>query len=153
MVAMFRMNSVASTMAPSTCVLFVGILIGVGMFSAIPASGGEESNPTSAAAWSAGNAAGVGNFMSYCMPCHGAEGKGDGVLSESLDVKPRNLSDSEFMAPKPDEYFFKIVKNGGAAVGLTENMPPFQDQLSDEEIGNVIAYLRKEICQCEFEKD
>ena len=59
---------------------------------------------------------------------------------KSLDVKPRDLSDAEFMSSKPDEHLFKVIKEGGAAVGLTENMTPFMDQLSDEEIGNVVAY-------------
>ncbi len=136
-----------------SCSLFAGILVGAGMVAMTQASGGQKSDPTSADAWSAGNTSGAGNFMSYCVPCHGAEGKGDGMLSESLDVKPRNLSDAKFMAPKPDKYLFQIVKKGGAAAGLTENMPPFMDQLSDEEIGNVIAYLRKEICRCEFNKN
>jgi len=87
------------------------------------------------------------------MPCHGAGGKGDGMLSEDLDVKPRDLSDPKFMSSKPDEHFFKVIKEGGAAVGLTENMTPFMGQLSDKEIGNVVAYLRKEICKCEFKKN
>ncbi len=135
------------------CTFFVGLLLGAGMFAMTQANGGQESDPTSAAAWSAGNTSGAGNFMAYCTPCHGAEGKGDGVLAESLDMKPRNLSDAAFMSWKSDKHLFKVIKEGGAAVGLTENMTPFMGQLSDEEIGNVIAYLRKEICQCEFKEN
>jgi len=140
-------------MNPINCTLFAGILLGVGMLAVTQASGGQKSDPTSAAAWDAGNTSGSGNFMSYCMPCHGAGGKGDGMLSEDLDVKPRDLSDPKFMSSKPDEHLFKVIKEGGAAVGLTENMTPFMGQLSDKEIGNVVAYLRKEICKCEFKKN
>ncbi len=140
-----------SDISPINCRLFAGVLLGAVMFVMTQASGGQKSDPTSAAAWSAGNASGAGNFMSYCMPCHGAEGKGDGMLAEDLDAKPRDLSDAEFLSSKPDKHLFKVIKEGGAAVGLTENMTPFMGQLSDEEIDNVIVYLRKEICGCEFE--
>ncbi len=122
------------------------------MFGSLLASGGPKSDPTSAEAWSGGNTSGAGTFMSYCTPCHGDLGDGKGVLSDSLDVKPRNLSDASFLSSKSDEYLFKVIKQGGAAVGLTENMTPFDGQLSDEEIGNVIVYLRKKICKCEYKK-
>ncbi|MCP4998268.1 MAG: cytochrome c [Hyphomicrobiales bacterium] len=140
-------------MSSINCNLLAAMIVAVGVFTVNPASAEEKSDPTSATAWSAGNVSGAGNFMSYCLPCHGPEGKGDGVLSESLDVKPRDLSNAGFLAPKPDEYLFKVVKTGGTAVGLTENMPPFVDQLSDEEIVNIVAYLRKEVCKCEFKKN
>jgi mono/diheme cytochrome c family protein len=130
-------------------IFVAGALLGGGIFAATQASGGQTSDPTAAAAWSGGNAAGLGNFMSYCMPCHGETGKGDGMLSEDLDVKPRDLSEAEFLSSKSDAHLFKVIKDGGASVGLTENMMPFAGQLSDKEIRNVIAYLRKEICKCE----
>ena len=137
-------------MNPISCAAFAGMLLGVGMLTVAQANSGQEQDPTSAAAWSAGNTSGAGNFVSYCMSCHGAEGRGDGMLAESLDVTPRNLSNAQFMSSKTDEYLFKVIKEGGAAVGLTENMTPFEGQLSDEEIGNIIVHLRKEICRCEF---
>ncbi len=142
-----------SGMNPIRCTLFAGMLLGAGMVAMTQANGGQEPDPTSAAAWSAGTASGAGNFMSYCLPCHGAEGKGDGMLAESLDVKPRNLSDADFMSSKADKHLFKVIKEGGHSVGLTENMTPFAGQLSDEEIGNVVTYLRKEICRCEFKEN
>ncbi len=133
--------------------LLAGMVLAVGIPAMAQADGERKADPTSAAAWSAGNTSGAGNFMSYCLPCHGAEGKGDGMLVENLDVKPRNLSDPKFMSTKPNKHLFKVIKEGGAAVGLTENMTPFMGQLSDEEIGNIVTYLRKEICKCEFEND
>ncbi len=133
--------------------LFLAVLLGAGLFAMTQVNAGEKTDPTSAGAWSAGNTSGAGNFMSYCLPCHGAEGKGDGMLAESLDVKPRNLTDATFMTSKPDKHLFKVIKEGGHSVGLTENMTPFKGQLSDEEIGNVVTYLRKEVCKCEFKKN
>ncbi len=149
--ASLEFERVVSDMNAINCRLFLGMLLAAGIFTITQANGSQESDPTSAEAWSAGNMSGAGNFMSYCMPCHGTEGKGDGMLAESLDVKPRNLSDPEFLTSKSDEHLFKVIREGGAAVGLTENMTPFMDQLSDEEIGNIVAYLREEICKCDFE--
>ncbi len=130
--------------------LFTGVVFGASIFGTHFAISQESSDPTAAAAWSAGNASGVGNFLSYCVTCHGDLGNGDGVLADSLDVKPRASSDAEFMSSKTDEHLFTVIKNGGAAVGLTENMTPFDGLLSDEEITNIIAYLRQEICKCEY---
>lgn len=107
-----------------------------------------EPDPTRQAAWSAGNASGEGNFQSYCMPCHGAGGQGDGMLAESLGVPPRDLSDAAFTSGVSDAHLFKVIKEGGAAVGLTENMTPFAEQLSDEEINNIVVYIRQSICKC-----
>ena len=114
------------------------------------AGSAKEPDPTRREAWSAGTASGEGNFQSYCMPCHGAAGKGDGVLADSLDVKPRNLSDPAFASTKTNDHIFKVIKKGGISVGLSENMTPFSGQLSDQEIRNVVAYLRKEICKCTY---
>lgn len=130
--------------------LFAGLLL-LGL-SPVPANaaGAADPDPTRQKTWSAGNTSGEGNFQSYCLPCHGATGKGDGVLAASLDVKPRNLSDPAFTGSKTDDHLFKVVKKGGVSVGLSENMTPFSGQLSDEEIKNVVGYLRSNICKCTY---
>lgn len=130
--------------------MFAMLLLSGGPLVSAQAASDAEPDPTSQETWSAGNASGQGNFESYCVTCHGAEGKGNGVLAESLDVKPRELSDPAFTATKTDDHLFKTIKEGGASVGLTENMPPFSGQLSDAEIRNVVAYLRQEICKCTY---
>ncbi len=120
------------------------------MFAEAQVKVDPKTDPTSQSAWSGGNTSGQGTFMSLCTSCHGNEGKGNGMLADMLDVKPRDLSDVEFMTSVPDEHLFKVIKDGGASVGLTENMTPFNEQMSDEEIINVIAYLRSDICKCTF---
>ena len=86
--------------------------------------------------------------MSICASCHGYEGKGDGMLAEELDVKPRDLTNPKFMNSKSDEHLFKVISEGGASVGLSESMAPFSYQISAEEIKNLVAYLRSDICKC-----
>lgn len=130
--------------------LFAGLLLCSGSVTLAQIKVDPTKDPTGAGAWTAGNASGQGNYMSNCTPCHGFEGKGDGMLAEELDVKPRNLADAKVMSSKTDEHLFKVIKEGGASVGLTENMTPFNEQMSDEEINNVIAYLRSDICKCAY---
>ena len=130
--------------------LLAGLFLSYASLALAQISVSPQEDPTSAGAWSGGNASGEGNFMSVCASCHGYEGKGDGVLAEELDVKPRDLSSDKFMSSKSDDHLFKVIKEGGASVGLSENMTPFNEQINDEEIKNIIAYLRSDICKCEF---
>ena len=42
--------------------------------------------------------------------------------------------------PHPRLYYDKIVRQGGHGVGMSSTMPSWQYELSDEQIGDVIAY-------------
>ena len=42
-----------------------------------------------------------------------------------------------------DEYMFKVVKEGGAAVGKSPLMVAWAGALKDDEIRNVVAYVQK----------
>src|SRR5215471_18318518 len=44
------------------------------------------------AAKSVSSADGPGMFQSYCAPCHGKSGKGDGPASAALKTKPADLT-------------------------------------------------------------
>ncbi len=110
----------------------------------------KEPDYLSQNAWQGGTKSGKGNFESYCVPCHGPLGKGDGILADTLDVKPRNLSNAKLLSMRTDDFLFKVIKNGGASVGFSENMMPFDNTLSDEEIKNVIRYIRSDICKCQY---
>lgn len=94
---------------------------------------------------------GKGDFQGHCVPCHGPQGKGDGLLADTLDVRPRDLSDRSIMSTRTDDMLFKVIKNGGASVGFSESMMAFNIQFNDDEIRNVIQYIRAEICKCKFE--
>jgi mono/diheme cytochrome c family protein len=95
-------------------------------------------------------AAGKEKFDQICASCHGPGGKGDGPAAAALDPKPRDLSDASYVSTLTDEHIFKTVKEGGAAVGKSPMMPAWGGALSDDDIWNVIAYIRKDICKCEY---
>lgn len=75
-------------------------------------------------------------YETACLPCHGAQGRGDGTAAKYLDPKPRDLSDPTLLAPQTDgELFWKITEG-------RSNMPSFKEALSEEERWQVIHYLR-----------
>ncbi len=87
-------------------------------------------------------AKGKENYRDFCVPCHGASGKGDGPLAANLPARPRNHTDSAYMNGLSEAHLFKIIKEGGAAVGKSPIMPAWGNQMTDDEIRDTIAYLR-----------
>jgi mono/diheme cytochrome c family protein len=73
-------------------------------------------------------------FEQTCAACHGqnAEGYANELAAPALDH-------SEHAWHHPDQQIHDWVKNG--KLGLGSAMPALGDQLSDEEIAAVIAYL------------
>lgn len=114
----------------------------------------EEPDYGSQATWSGeeGKKSGKGLFQSWCVSCHGALGKGDGQLADTLGegIRPRDLSNTELLSARSDEFLFKVIKNGGPAVGFSDAMMSFGSTMGDEEIKNIIAYLRRDICKCQY---
>jgi len=74
-------------------------------------------------------------FKNYCVVCHGE--RGDGVARAAKLYNGLNLS----IRPRPSAYYEKIIRKGGEAVAASPSMPPWQDELSDEQIGDVIVFL------------
>jgi mono/diheme cytochrome c family protein len=74
-------------------------------------------------------------FKNYCVVCHGE--RGDGVARAAKLYTGVNLA----IAPRPAGYYEKIIRKGGEAVGASPSMPPWQDELSDEQVGYVLLFL------------
>lgn len=79
-------------------------------------------------------------FTRNCLACHGKAGAGDGPAGKALNPRPANLRER---APQlSDEELAKVIKRGGLAVGKSPIMAPFGAKLTDEEIAEVVAYIR-----------
>ena len=87
-----------------------------------------------AAAQENGKAAGAATFKAKCVLCHGADGAGNTPLGKQLQAA--NLRSKE-VQKLSDEELHKVVHDGQA------NMPPFGEQLTDDEISQVIQYVRR----------
>ena len=74
-------------------------------------------------------------FKTYCKLCHGELGDGRGRAAKIHDRK--NMA----ITRRPSEYYEKIIRQGGEAVGKSPFMPVWQDELSEEQINDVISYL------------
>jgi mono/diheme cytochrome c family protein len=81
-------------------------------------------------------------YGQFCASCHGQSGKGDGPAAAALNPKPRNHTDKEYMSKLTDEDLFKVIKEGGASVGKSPLMPPWGASLKDDQIKDVIAFVR-----------
>ncbi len=102
---------------------------------------------------SKGDAAkGKTTFENTCAACHGPGGKGDGPAAAALDPKPRNLSDAELLSTQTDDFIYKVISEGGASVGLSPMMAPWGGVLSEQDIWNVVAYIRQDLCKCQYKK-
>lgn len=77
-------------------------------------------------------------FMNYCMTCHGITADGRGRTAKLYDPKPANLVKSD----KNDAYKELIVRRGGGAIGRSNFMPPWGEELTNEQIKDVVAFLR-----------
>ena len=91
-------------------------------------------------------------YNTYCALCHGPTGLGDGVGAAALDPKPRDLSSAAILETYTDEYLVNVITNGGMAVGKSPAMPPWGGIVSPEDIENVVAHIRQNLCKCEYKK-
>ena len=77
-------------------------------------------------------------FKTNCILCHGVKGDGNGRAAVLFDPPPADLTRSD----KNDEYKRMIITYGGKAMGRSDVMPVWSEQISAQEIEDVIAYLR-----------
>jgi mono/diheme cytochrome c family protein len=77
-------------------------------------------------------------YANYCVTCHGINADGNGRAARLYTPKPANLRSSD----KNDAYFNLIIRKGGAATGRSEFMPTWEAELTDEQIKDLVAYLR-----------
>lgn len=81
-------------------------------------------------------------YAANCSSCHGPKGAGDGPLSAGLQPAPAKHADGAYMNALTNEHLFKVVKEGGAAVGKSATMAPWGTSMSDEEIMGLVAFMR-----------
>ena len=81
-------------------------------------------------------------YALYCVTCHGSEGKGDGPAGLSLDPRPADHSDPEYMGTLSDADLYTVISKGGPAVGKSPLMAPWGGVINDAGIRDLVAYVR-----------
>ncbi len=76
-----------------------------------------------------------------CKMCHGDKGDGTGKLGKALKPAPRNFACADTMKDVTPGQMFWIIKNGSKGTG----MAPFGKTLKDNDIWDVIKYIRSDL--------
>jgi copper resistance protein D len=76
-------------------------------------------------------------FAEHCVSCHGPQGKGNGLLAETLSTTPTDLLTEPHTARHTVGNFFHWVSHGVPGTG----MPGFSSSLSDEDLWDVVNFL------------
>lgn len=111
------------------CVLLLGITW------TGPAKSNSQSNPIKMT--SASVATGQSLFAQNCVPCHGQNGFGDGPLAATLNPPPADFH-ARHLDDHTDLQLFLWIQNGIPGTA----MPSFKSKLTNDEIWNLINFVR-----------
>lgn len=78
-------------------------------------------------------------YSEACVKCHKADGAGGVTVVEGKNIKAPNLT-VERQKKKPDSDYIEIIENGA----LDDGMPAFKGKIGDDDIKNLVKYIRKE---------
>ncbi len=84
-------------------------------------------------------------FATTCAVCHGANGEGQPnwrIAKEDGTLPPPPLNGDGHTWHHADGLLYRIVSRGGAIPGYKSGMPAFGDQLSRQEIINVLTHVK-----------
>jgi cytochrome c5 len=97
-----------------------------------PVSPTEEPTTASTEATSAAGDAtrGATLYANHCAVCHGDQGEGAGLAKEPLNSV-------EFLTSRSDDDLRQTIIEG-----VPNEMPPYEDKLSTEDIADIIAFFR-----------
>jgi mono/diheme cytochrome c family protein len=84
-------------------------------------------------------------FQTYCLVCHGTDGRGTGPAAIGLPHAPADLTNHFHRAPGDgDAYLFWRVSEGGEVEpfrSMQSTMPAFKTVLSEDQRWDVLAYV------------
>jgi mono/diheme cytochrome c family protein len=81
-------------------------------------------------------------YEAACAACHGPDGRGQPIAVRGFETDPLDFTDCSLTTPEADLDWYSVIHQGGPVRAFDAMMPAFGDELSDEEIGKVIEYVR-----------
>jgi cytochrome c oxidase cbb3-type subunit 3 len=101
---------------------------------AIKPTGAEVSTTTTQKSVAKSSASAKTLFTRICATCHGADGRGE-TLAGKISGVP-NMTDKKWQESISEKRMMMSVRNGRGS------MPPFDEKLSQNEIGLLVAHIR-----------
>ena len=89
-----------------------------------------------------GSASGDSLYSAWCSRCHGADARGTPAASVRTDVPPADLASCAVNTAETEDQWVGVVTRGGAAFGLSLDMPAYGDAGTPEQIRMVVRYVR-----------
>lgn len=77
----------------------------------------------------------------WCARCHAADGTGK-IAEPTVTVQPMDFSDCKLTTQEPDADWERAIAKGGPGVGLSPQMPAFEDSLTPEQIRGFVSHVR-----------
>lgn len=75
-------------------------------------------------------------YSAECVVCHGKYGNAETDISKTLEQKPKNFTEEDFIKQSDGEIFWKLSEGRGL-------MQPFKTMLTEEEIWSVVVYVKE----------
>lgn len=77
----------------------------------------------------------------WCARCHADDGSGK-VKEPTIKVVPMDLTDCSWTTAEPDADWERAIAKGGPGVGLSSEMPGFEDSLTPNQIAGFVTHMR-----------
>ena len=77
----------------------------------------------------------------WCARCHAEDGSGR-IAEPTVTAAPMDFTDCKVTTPEPDADWERAIAKGGPGVGLSPQMPGFEDSLSPEQIRGFVSHIR-----------
>lgn len=77
----------------------------------------------------------------WCARCHADDGTGK-VTEPTITVVPMDLTDCSWTTAEPDADWERAIAKGGPGVGLSPEMPGFEDSLTAAQIAGFVTHMR-----------
>jgi mono/diheme cytochrome c family protein len=118
---------------PNHSALVIPVLVAVLILGAATGRG-EETKETA-------ELSGATLYGEACASCHGQDGRGT-PEGTAIQVPLPDFTDCSFTTREPVSDWSFVVAHGGAAMGLSAQMPAYDTVLTPEEIHRVIEYIK-----------
>src|SRR5688572_15781190 len=80
-------------------------------------------------------------WTAWCARCHAEDGSGK-VNQPTVSVVPMDFTDCKVATPEPDADWERAIAKGGPGVGLSPEMPAFEDSLTPQQITLFVSHMR-----------